>query len=70
MVETSWEPATLTLGIGEALTHKTIVIHNSAGQVCWLNFENDKLETGGNLPMSEAAQIFFDEVKRIAELKP
>ena len=46
--------------------YKTIVIHNASGQEYWLNMVDGKLETGGDLPMTEAAVIFFDEVKRIA----
>lgn len=45
---------------------KTILIKNEEGQEYWLNFVDGKLEVGGDLPMSEAAEIFFAEVKRIA----
>lgn len=45
---------------------KTIIIKNKEGQEYWLNFVDGKLDVGGNLPMSEAAEIFFAEVKQIA----
>lgn len=47
--------------------YKTIVIHAPSGQEYWLNMVDGKLETGGDLPMTEAAEIFFKEVKRVAE---
>lgn len=59
---------TLELGNLFQADFKTIVIHNVVGQEYWLNLVGGKLETGGDLPMTEAAEIFFKEVKRIADL--
>lgn len=61
------ENKSIVIGNLHQIHSKTIVIFNASGQKYWLDMVDGKLETGGELPMTEAAKIFFDEVKRIAE---
>lgn len=44
----------------------TIVVCNHDGKTYNLKFKDGKLDAWGDLPLTEAATIFFEEVKRIA----
>lgn len=55
------------MSINIPVVNKTIQIKSKSGQVYWLDLVDGILTQGGDLPMTEAAQLFFVELQRIAD---